>query len=95
MSPDRKRPPRLKRYRVLCAVTRAEWYEIDAPDESTALRAAFCEGELVEIGDTTDATECDVEEVDRRLDARGRAAPCLPRGRNCALRQQQEEGDKT
>ena len=33
-----ERPTKLKRYRVLCAVTRAEWYEIDAPDEAIALR---------------------------------------------------------
>jgi hypothetical protein len=55
--------PKLKTYRVLCAVTRAEWYEIKAPDEDTARREAYCEGELVETGDTTDVTECDVEEV--------------------------------
>lgn len=63
MSTIRKRSRRLKTYRVLCAVTRAEWYQIDAPDEATARRTAFCEGRLVESGDTTDVTECDVEEV--------------------------------
>jgi hypothetical protein len=56
------RAPKLKKYRVLCAVTRGEWYEIMAPDEDTAWRTAYCEGELVE-GDTTDVTECDIEEV--------------------------------
>jgi hypothetical protein len=55
--------PRLKKFRVLCAVTRAEWYEIEAPNEHTARQNAFCEGELVETGDTTDVAECDVEEV--------------------------------
>jgi hypothetical protein len=55
--------PKLRTFRVLCAVTRAEWYEIDAPGEHTARRNAFCEGELVETGDTTDVAECDVEEV--------------------------------
>jgi len=55
--------PKLRKFRVLCAVTRAEWYEIEASDEDTARREAFCEGELVETGDTTDVTECDVEEV--------------------------------
>jgi len=54
---------KLKRYRVLYAVTRAEWYEIGAPDEDTARRDAFCEGELVEQGDTTDVTPCYAEEV--------------------------------
>jgi hypothetical protein len=55
--------PKLRKFRVLCAVTRAEWYEIEAPDENTARRDAFCEGKLVETGDTTDVAECDVEEV--------------------------------
>ena len=32
-------------------------------DEDTARREAFSEGELVETGDTTNVTECDVEEV--------------------------------
>jgi hypothetical protein len=56
-------PRKLKKYRVLCSVTRSEWYEIMAPDEETARRTAFCEGELVKDGDTMDVTECDVEEV--------------------------------
>ena len=55
--------PKLKRFRVLCAVTRAEWYEIMSPDEDTARREAYCEGDLAETGDVTDVTECDVEEV--------------------------------
>lgn len=53
----------LKKYRVLCSVTRTEWYEIQAPDEETARQTAFCDGELAEQGDTTDVTELDVEEV--------------------------------
>ncbi len=62
-SPTSDQPRTLKRYRVLCAVTRSEWYEIDAPDEATALRYAFTEGELSEAGDTTDVTEIEAEEV--------------------------------
>ena len=58
-----KRSRKLRKYRVLYAVTRAEWYEILARDEDTARREAFCEGDLVETGDTTDVTPCDVEEV--------------------------------
>jgi hypothetical protein len=54
---------KLRRFRVLCAVTRAEWYEIDAVNEEAARHQAFSEGELVETGDTTDVTECEVEEV--------------------------------
>ena len=62
-SPRSDQPHTLKRYRVLCAVTRAEWYEIDAPDEATALHDAFTDGELSETGDTTDVTEIEAEEV--------------------------------
>lgn len=67
-SPERaslraSRTTKLKKYRVLCAVTRTEWYEILAPDEEAARRTAFCDGEMTEQGDTTGATELDVEEV--------------------------------
>ena len=48
---------------MLCAVTRAEWYEIDAPDEAIALRYAFSDGELSETGDTTDVAAIEAEEV--------------------------------
>jgi len=58
-----KKARKLKTYRVLCAVTRAEWYEIQAPDEDTARRQAFCDGELIDAGDVTDAAACDSEEV--------------------------------
>ena len=63
MSKSSRKPARLRKFRVLYAVTRAEWYEILAPDEDTARREAFCEGELLESGDTTDVTPCDAEEV--------------------------------
>ncbi|MGO9172228.1 MAG: hypothetical protein ACLP7P_09715 [Rhodomicrobium sp.] len=55
--------PKLRKFRVLYAVTRGECYEIDAPDEATAFAEAFEEGHFVETGDTTDVVECDVEEV--------------------------------
>jgi hypothetical protein len=54
---------KLKTYRVLCAVTRAEWYEIEAPDEEIARNIAFTDGELVKQGDTTNVCEVEVEEV--------------------------------
>ena len=63
MKKQSDRRKKLRKFRVLCAVTRSEIYEILAPDEETACRNAFCEGELVETGDTTAVTECDVEEV--------------------------------
>jgi hypothetical protein len=64
MSAIRKpRAPRLKTYRVLYSVRRDEWYEIKAPDEETAGRKAFWEGELFENCDVTDVAECEVEEV--------------------------------
>jgi hypothetical protein len=63
-TPKRKpAPTRLRKFRVLCAVTRSEWYEIVAPDKKTAWRTAYCEGELVETGETTDVTECEIQEV--------------------------------
>ena len=59
---SKKRSIKMRKFRVLCAVTRSEWYEILAPDEDTASRTAFSDGELIDQ-DTTDVTECDVEEV--------------------------------
>jgi hypothetical protein len=55
--------PKLKTYRVLYAVARSEWYEIKAPDEGTARDLAFSEGKQLDLGDTTDVVDCDVEEV--------------------------------
>ena len=63
MSKSCRKAPKLRTYRVLCSVTRSEWYEVQARDEATARSIAFTEGELVEQGDTTDVTEWDVEEV--------------------------------
>ena len=63
MSKSRRQSLKLRTYRILCSVTRSEWYEVQARDEETARRIAFTEGELVEQGDTTDVTEWDVEEV--------------------------------
>ena len=63
MSKKLRQSSKLRKFRVLCSVTRSEWYEVQAPDEETARRIAFAEGELVDEGDTTDVTECDVEEV--------------------------------
>lgn len=58
-----KRQPKLKTFRVLCAVTRGAWYEIDAPDEDTAWRTAYSEGELIDDGKITDVAECEIQEV--------------------------------
>jgi hypothetical protein len=63
MSKPTRKSPKLKTYRVLCSVTRSEWYEVQARDEDAARRIAFTEGELVEQGDTTEVTEWDAEEV--------------------------------
>jgi hypothetical protein len=56
--------PVLRKYRVLYAVTRAEWYEIEAPDADEARRAAYADGNLVLIGDTTDVTDCEDVEIE-------------------------------
>jgi len=55
--------PKLKRFRVLYAVTRGEWYEIMATDEHTAESEAFCDGTLFDAGDVTDLAPCDIKEV--------------------------------
>ncbi len=55
--------PKTKTFRVLYAVTRGEWYEVEARDADTARDIAFSDGALVEVGDTTDVVDCDVEEA--------------------------------
>ena len=42
--------PKLKRFRVLCAVTRAEWYEIDAATAEEAECNAYFDGKQVGSG---------------------------------------------
>ena len=64
MSQPTRKPRKLKKFRVLYAVTRSEWYEVDAPDADTARNTAFEEGRLADEGKTLDVTECDVEEVE-------------------------------
>ena len=54
----------LRKYRVLYAVTRAEYYEIEAANETEAEDAAFGDGCLVLVGDTTDVTDYEVVEID-------------------------------
>ena len=55
--------PKRKKFRVLCAVTRSEWYEVFAYNAQAARVLAFSTGNLVEEGETTDVTECEVVEV--------------------------------
>jgi hypothetical protein len=49
---------RIKTYRVAYAVTRTEFYDIDARNERDAEERAFEEGMLVKEGDTTDVVFC-------------------------------------
>lgn len=53
-----------RKYRVLYAVTRSEYYEIEAATVEEAADQAFSNGALVETGDTTDVVDCEVEEID-------------------------------
>ena len=55
--------PTLHKYRVLYAVTRAEFYEIEAASESDAEHTAFEDGNLVRVGDTTDVFACETVEI--------------------------------
>lgn len=57
------RKPKLKTYRVLYAVTRSEWYEIEAPNKATALFLGFLDGRLVDTGDSSNVEDCYAEEV--------------------------------
>jgi hypothetical protein len=57
------RKTKTRKYRVLYAVTRSEYYEIEAANAKDAEGQAFAEGELADTGDTTNVVACDVEEV--------------------------------
>jgi len=58
------RPKRTRKYRVLYAVTRSEYYEIEAASAKEAEYRAFAEGEISEdSGDTTNVVACGVEEI--------------------------------
>lgn len=56
--------PVLHKYRVLYAVTRPEWFEIEAADGDAARENAFTEGNLVLIGDNTEVVDCDDVEIE-------------------------------
>ncbi len=57
----RARPTR--KYRVFYAVTRGEYYEIEAANAEEAEDRAFEDGEMTEMGDTTNIVGCGVEEI--------------------------------
>ena len=52
---------RIKTYRVAYAVTRTEFYDIDARNERDAEERAFQDGILVKEGDTTNVELCWIE----------------------------------
>lgn len=53
-----------RKYRVLYAVTRSEYYEIEAADAKDAEDRAFADGEFMEhSGETTNVVACNVEEI--------------------------------
>ncbi len=52
-----------RKFRILYAVNRGEWYEIEAADRATAIDTAYEDGTFVETGHTTDVVHCDDEEV--------------------------------
>jgi hypothetical protein len=58
------RTKRTRKYRVLYAVTRSEYYEIAAANAKAAEDRAFEEGELIDdSGETTNVVACSAEEV--------------------------------
>ena len=52
-----------RKYRVLYSVTRTEFYEIQATSPEEAAQRAFRDGTLVDVGETTDVTDCDIEDI--------------------------------
>lgn len=52
-----------RKYRVLYSVTRTEYYEIEAMSPEEATQRAFRDGKLVDAGETTDVTDCDIEDI--------------------------------
>jgi hypothetical protein len=64
---------RTRKFRVLYAVTRGEYYEVEAANAEEAIERAFGDGTLVEQGETTDVTDCEVEEVPCAESTRRRA----------------------
>ena len=60
-----KAPKPLRTYRVLYAVTRSEYYEIEAANPQDAEDRGFEEGELTS-SDATSVEACDVEQIKRR-----------------------------
>lgn len=53
-----------RKFSVLYAVTRGEYYQIEAANEEEARDRAFTDGDLVEVGETTDVVPCEVDEID-------------------------------
>ena len=47
------------KYRVLYAITREKYYEVEAANAENAMEKAFMEGEHVETGQTLNVTDCD------------------------------------
>jgi hypothetical protein len=59
-----KKTPARRKYRVLYAITRGEYYEIEAANPTEAKEMAFDEGILVLVGDTTNVVDCEVVEIE-------------------------------
>lgn len=58
------RKTKTRKYRVLYAVNRSEYYEIEAASAKEAEDRAFSDGKLIDDrGETTSVVACDVEEV--------------------------------
>ena len=52
-----------RKYSVLYAVTRGEYYEIEAASAKEAEDSAFTDGEFTETGDVTDLVPCEVQKI--------------------------------
>jgi hypothetical protein len=52
-----------RNYLVLYSITRMEYYEFEAASPEEARQRAFCDGKLMDAGETTDVTFYDIEDI--------------------------------
>jgi hypothetical protein len=61
---SKSRKTALRKYRVLYAVARSEYYEVEATNAKEAEDKAFSDGQLVDGGETTNVDALEVEEIE-------------------------------
>ena len=81
---SKSRKTALRKYRVLYAVARSEYYEIEAANEAEASGNAYFEGEFADHGETTNVDALEVEEIEPKASSRPitKRLPPDPEGKN-------------